>query len=381
MIVFNHGKLVLGNAKCSPEKAFLGNDEVGHELRQEGRTDLVSPNLTLLIESLGGENLLDSTSNSKETRDPAHGTNGMTRATSVVKTVGALKHLNVLEPVLESAARQVGRKLGDEKSAEFRVLALTKNLPKVFIGKRSVSSSLELKEMVLGRVEIDSVNTSRALGQVRQDVVTSRGNGKNLVIWAKLQDALIDASIFPGKGIDVFIVELLVLLQLIVVVDTPMVVLVEEGGQRQVGRKVLNGSEKSLRADFGGRSLDGAGQGITLVDGKEVWRLGGICVNSLKNFVRQGRLGKRLLLASNPNVVRNVAEAAVTGVEVENGAVLILEVVTASGLQCDTVKVKPGAPEHTRQGIDVAVNVPSSVVSEGEVGLVLNVEIDNTENT
>lgn len=302
----------------------------------------------------------------------------MTRAASVVKTVrGALEDVDILEPVLEGTAGEVRRKLGNQKGAELGVFALAKNLPEVLVRKSSVSRSLELKKMVLGGVQVDSMNASRALGQVRKNVVASRGDGKNLVLGSELQNALINASIFPGKSIDVLVVELLVLLELVVVVDTPVVVLVEESGQGQVGGKILNSCEERFGTNLGCGSLDRTGQSVTLVGREEIGRLGGVGINSLQDLVRQGSLGKGLLLATDPDIVGDISKAAVASIEVENGTILVLEIVTATRLESDTVKVEPGTPKHARQRIDVAVNIASSIVSEGKVELVLDVEVDN----
>lgn len=92
-------------------------------------------------------------------------------------------------------------------------------------------------------------------------------------------------------------------------------------------------------------------------------------------------LSKGLLLAANPNVVGNVAKSLVAVIEVENGTEFVLKVVTTARLKTDAVKVEPGTPEEARPGVDVAVEESSSVVSEGEVDLVLDVEVDNTKDT
>jgi len=67
---------------------------------------------------------------------------------------------------------------------------------------------------------------------VSQDVVTRACNGKNDIFRGNLEKASIDARVFPSEGVDVFITELPVLLQLRVVVDSPMVLLVPSRGKR-----------------------------------------------------------------------------------------------------------------------------------------------------
>lgn len=95
----------------------------------------------------------------------------------------------------------------------------------------------------------------------------------------------------------------------------------------------------------------------------------------------QAGSGKGLLLATNPDVVRDVAKGAVAAVEVEDGTKLVFQVVTTARLKTNAVKVEPSSPEETRPSVDVTIKEASSVVAEREVDLVLNIEIDDTENT
>lgn len=314
VVILNHGELVLRDTKGSPEKALLSDDEVGNELGEEGRTDPVSPNLTLFVQSLGVKNLLDCCSDAKECRNPAHGADGMTRATCVVEAVTflVLEDVSVLHPVLESTAGKMRRQLGDEQLGKLRVLSITKNLPKVLIRKRSVSCCLQLQQVILRWVEVDGVDASWALGEVRENIVASRGNSENLVIGTKLEDTLVNAGIFPGKRIDVLIVELGMLLQLVIVVDAPMVVLVEESREGQIGGEVLNSGDKCLGANLWCGSFDSTRQSIALVGRVQVRGLGGQGINAFKNLMRQTRRRKRFLVASNPDIVGNVTEGSVT---------------------------------------------------------------------
>ena len=140
MISLDHGQLVLGNTKCSPEKALLRHDQVANKLREKRGTDLVTPNLSLFVESLGFEELLHSLLQTKESSDPAENTNGVTRASGVVETMTAavLEDVDVLEPVLECATRKMRRELCDKKLTELGVLAVTKDLPEILIGEGSI---------------------------------------------------------------------------------------------------------------------------------------------------------------------------------------------------------------------------------------------------
>lgn len=92
--------------------------------------------------------------------------------------------------------------------------------------------------MVLGRVQVDNVDPGWALKGVRQDVVTRGADAQDDVVGLEAQDSFVDASVLPGKRIDVLIIELGMLLQLVVIVDAPVVVLVEKGGEGQIGRQV-----------------------------------------------------------------------------------------------------------------------------------------------
>ena len=82
--------------------------------------------------------------------------------------------------------------------------------------------------MVLCGVQIHGMNTSRALEEIREDVVASGSDSKDLIISTQLQEALVDTGVFPCESIDVLILELSMLRKLLIVVDAPVVVLVEE---------------------------------------------------------------------------------------------------------------------------------------------------------
>ena len=84
-------------------------------------------------------------------------------------------------------------------------------------------------------------------------------------------------------------------------------------------------------------------------------------------------------MAANPDVVRNVTETAIAAVGVEDSAVLVLEIVSPARFQGHTVEVKPGAPECSGKEVDMSVNKTTCEVAEGEVDLVLNIEVNNSE--
>lgn len=63
--------------------------------------------------------------------------------------------------------------------------------------------------------------------------------------------------------------------------------------------------------------------------------------------MRQTRWRERLLLATDPDIVRDIPKRRISAVDAENGAKLVLEVVTATRLKTDTVKIEPGSPEES----------------------------------
>jgi len=63
-----------------------------------------------------------------------------------------------------------------------------------------------------------------------------------------LEDAHVLAAVFPSERMDVFVVELSVLLELFVVVDPPVMVLVPERGKRKVSSQIDDRGFVGLRA-------------------------------------------------------------------------------------------------------------------------------------
>lgn len=82
--------------------------------------------------------------------------------------------------------------------------------------------------MILVRVEIDCVYTSwTCLIEIVQHVIPGRGYAKYDIIATDIEQAVVDSGIFPGESVDILVVELGVLLESVIVVDAPLVVLVE----------------------------------------------------------------------------------------------------------------------------------------------------------
>jgi hypothetical protein len=168
VISLNHGQLVLRNTKSSPEEALLRDNQITDKLREKSGADLSSPDLSLLIQSLRLKELLHSLLQTKDPGNPTEDTDSVARTSGIVKTVttAVLEDMDVLEPVLECAARKMRREFGDEQLTEVRMLSVSKDLPEILIWEGSVRSSLEFEQVVLGGVQVDSMNTGRALKEV-----------------------------------------------------------------------------------------------------------------------------------------------------------------------------------------------------------------------
>jgi len=383
VILLNHGQLVLGHAQRSPEEAFLADDQVADETGEKSGTDAVTPGLALLVERFGREDRVDGIAAAEDTGNPAHDADGMTRAASVVEAVSVLsENIDVAEPVLESAAGEVGGKLSQEELTEVGVLAFAKDLPEVLVRQGGVRGDLKLEEMVLRGVEVDGVDTRGTLAGVGENVVAGASDSEDDVLGANLENAFVNAGVFPGEGIDVFVIELSVFLELIIIVDPPVVVLVEEGREGKVGREVLHSGEECLGTDLGSRALNGTRKGISaLVCGYQARRLGHEGVNPLNDFMGQARRGEGSFMHTEPDVVGDTTEGLIAAIDGQQGAELVLEVVATTRLEADTVNVEPSSPEAAGEEVDMAVHDTTGEVAEGEVSLGLGVEIDNAKDS
>lgn len=85
--------------------------------------------------------------------------------------------------------------------------------------------------MVLCGVEINSVDTLwRTVDDIRENIITCRGDGEDHIVTVDLEDAVINPWVFPCESIDIRVVELGVFFQHFIIVKSPVVVLVEEAG-------------------------------------------------------------------------------------------------------------------------------------------------------
>ena len=230
--------------------------------------------------------------------------------------------------------------------------------------------------MILRRVQIHSVDSRRALCRIREYVISSAGNGQHYIFCPQIEQALIRSSIFPRKGVNVLVVELCVLLKLIVIVDTPVMVLIERRGQGQVCRNVLSRSCKSPGTPFRCKSRYRTGESAILA--LVVGRLRGESINFLDNLVGKKRTGKVFLMAPDPYVVGDATERQVPGVYIENSAKFVLKIVSATTLETYPVEVEPCAPEGPQEPIHMTSERTTSVVSKSKVYFRLDIEVDDT---
>lgn len=162
----------------------------------------------------------------------------------------------------------------------------------------------------------------------RENVVTSAGDSQNDIARLHLQEARIHTAVFPGKGVDVAILELAVLLQLVVVVDAPVVVLVPARWQWETCSKVHDGRLVGLAVELD-TTVTAARRPSLKIKSRQEGRLGcgGIDLGKL------GLRGAALLGAADPDVVRDTdTEEVVARVHVEDSAELVFKVVLGSSV-------------------------------------------------
>ena len=134
----------------------------------------------------------------------------------------------MLEPVLAGLRTHVRTELGDQGFAKGGEPALAEHLPYLGIRKALECRDFQFQKVILVGVEIDCVYASwTCLVKIVQYIVAGRGHAKNDIITANVEEAMIDAGVFPGEGVDVLVVELGVFLQSVVIVDAPLIVLVK----------------------------------------------------------------------------------------------------------------------------------------------------------
>ncbi len=136
VVVLDHGQLVLGHAERRPEEGLGADDEVVDEAVEQRRPDLECQISRCSLRVLAFRSSRTARRRPKmyeiqrKTRMACCGTAGIVEAATA--RVG--EDGGVAEPVLESAAGQVRRQLGDQERTELRMLALAKDLPEIFMG-------------------------------------------------------------------------------------------------------------------------------------------------------------------------------------------------------------------------------------------------------
>lgn len=158
--------------------------------------------------------------------------------------------MTVLEPILEGLARKVCTELRDQELTEILMLSFSENLPEVLVAQCGKACHFEFKKMVLVRVEIHRVHSPRIVLQIVEDIVSSTGDGQDNIITSNVQQAVVHSGVLPCKRIDILILELGVLGQQIVVVNSVMVILVERRRERQIRTEVNNCRFVRFGSDF-----------------------------------------------------------------------------------------------------------------------------------
>ena len=164
----------------------------------------------------------------REDHDNRSGLNYEPRAACLVESTGRAEYTGIFEPVLTRLRTHVRTELSDQSFAKCGEPALAEHLPYLGIRKALKCGNLQLQKMILIRVEIDCMYAPRTcLIKVVKNVVTGRRHAENDIFAADIEEAVIDTRIFPGECVNVLVVELGVLLQSVIVIDAPLVVLVE----------------------------------------------------------------------------------------------------------------------------------------------------------
>ena len=150
------------------------------------------------------------------------------RAACLVKSAGRAEYTGIFEPVLTRLRTHVRTELCDQSFAKCGEPALTEHLPYLGIRKALKCSDLQLQKMILIWVEIDCMYASRTcLIKVVKYIVTGRRHAENDIFAVNIEEAVIDTRIFPGECVNILVVKLGVLFESVIVIDAPLVILVE----------------------------------------------------------------------------------------------------------------------------------------------------------
>lgn len=260
----------------------------------------------------------------------------------------------------------MGAETRNEQFTEFGMLSFTKDLPDVTVAQCDETCNLELKEMVLVRVQVDGVHSARAVLQIVQDVITSTGDRQDHIIASYVQETVVDTRIFPVESVDILVLELSVLREQVIVANPIVVVLVEGRRQREVRVQVDDGRLVSLGADFTLTLLVGLLDFLAVVGGRQVRRLSERSIQFLDSILARGTR-HQVLLAANKDIVGNASKEVVPFTGRDDSSEAVLQVVSTGSLKRHTIQVEPGTPEKTTKPVDMTVKGTTNVVARRDV--------------
>lgn len=123
----------------------------------------------------------------------------------------------------------------DQSFSELRISPFAEHAPKFLIRQILKSCNLQLQQVILVRIQIHCMNSSRICRcHIIEQVVASARQTKYHVVVIDLQKTLVNPRIFPGESIEIVIVELGMLFELLVIVDPSLMVLIERARKRKV---------------------------------------------------------------------------------------------------------------------------------------------------
>ena len=231
-------------------------------------------------------------------------------------------------------------------------------MPDLLVGQAFERRQLQLQEVVLRRVQVYSMDFAWWVGQARvsQDVVAGRRDGQHGVLAGEVEDLVVLARVLPCECVDELVLELVVLRVDLVKVHSPGLSLVV--GQRE-GQVLADVAQSSLVAFAHGHVVL---QFLRLVQRRKVWRLCGKTVDAVE------QQAAAVLVAADPDVVRNAAQGVVVGVQGLEGAELVLQVVSSGRVQEHLVGLEPRSPEVAEEPRDVPVDESAQRVDAAQAG-------------
>ena len=375
-VLLDHGPLLLGHTERLPQPLLTPDDDRVQQTAQQNAPDAAIPNLLLLVQRLRFSQPLRLAAHAGQEEKPFRQLQRVARTARVEQPAATEYPRPVRQPELEGVTRHVWTQLVDQQAAKLVVLALAKQFPHIRVAQRLEGRNFELEQMILGRVEIDGVDAFGLFEREGEDVVSGAGESEDHVVGLDFEDTRVHAAVLPREGIDVLIVELLVLLELVVVINSPVVVLVPETGQRKLAGEVDDGGFVSFGVTFEGF---GALQPHFRLEikGLQEGGLGG-------GGVEFGKLlfdGGAILGAPDPDIVWYPdAQHVVARIDAQLGAKSVFEIIAPRSVQVDAIELEPGSPEGATEPGAVPVDDAAGVVPASIVVLVLDVKVDHCDD-